>query len=282
MKEKMNTHHELLYAMQCFVFFFLNFVYAFSYIHPWCRLLCIASHRITSTPSNIGLSTSTLLNRIPLTLKSLFLFPSDSFSLSLSIVFVHASQLATLIAFTISFEDSVRFFFSVLCLFIFNFRTWILFFFSSLRPCVVVVVFFALSPSLYLLRLIRVLNHWNHWTLHKSKQMVAYSMIKCQKKWQNVWLKSSNLTFHHWQIMLKFVTVHCSGVQTIVNMAAMAATAATEVAKISKRDEWREKDKTRCDIHKEKRWAKHNLITIKNHKSDIDSFKMPLENLSNI
>lgn len=36
------------------------------------------------------------------------------------------------------------------------------------------------------------------------------------------------------------------------------------------------------DGKKVERWAKHNLITMKIHKSHTDSLKMPLENLSNI
>lgn len=101
-KEKMNTHHELLYAIQCVFFFLFNFVYAFSYITSMMSIALhrIASHRISSTPSNIGLSTSTLLNRIPLTLKSLLLFSSDS-------LFIHVLLPATLVVLPISFKDSV-------------------------------------------------------------------------------------------------------------------------------------------------------------------------------
>lgn len=88
----------------------------------------IALHQLSSTPSNIGLSTSTLLNRIPLTLKSFSLsslFFSLALSLSLVSFFLDLCVLLLLMmpltaSTNISFENSVLF-----CLFIFNFRTWI-------------------------------------------------------------------------------------------------------------------------------------------------------------
>lgn len=142
-------------------------------------MMSITLHRISSTPSNIGLTISALLNRILLTSKSLVFFSFWLYSLVDFILFPQIFHTMLLLP-----AFPLRFPFFLLLLWLLLYVCFLfahLFLLSKLGFLLQQTVAPCFSTS-YRHSIYRIIydSHRNHWALFKSKQII-YQMIKCQK-----------------------------------------------------------------------------------------------------